>query len=129
MQLPEGERALLAYFPSSTRAQDAASELKDQGFVPDSESIQIDRVSRFGASSDANYNSPINNANTLSGVTIFSSQGNDVSPLLAADPSASGMSDGGNGMAGGHAFLLTLVTNEKNVKEAVNIIKQYGGDI
>ncbi|MGE5449758.1 MAG: hypothetical protein ACM3PA_00055, partial [Methanomassiliicoccales archaeon] len=114
---------------SSTRAQNAAEELKSKGLVPEPGAIQVDRVSRFGETTDANYNSPINNANSLSALTLHSSGRGDLSPLLAADPSASGISDSGYGVAGGHAFLLTLVTGEENVKTAVDIIKQNGGQI
>lgn len=129
MELPEGERALLAYFPSSTRARDASEELKAKGLVPEPGSIQVDRVSRFGSIADADYNNPINNAATLSEITIGSGGGGEPSPLAAADPSASGIGNPGAGVAGGHAFLLTLVTDEDNVQTAVDIIKQHGGQI
>lgn len=72
MKLSPGERSILAYFPSSNKAQAAEKELKNTGF----ENVQVDRVSRYGATSDAHYNNPINNARTETGPTLFSnSQG------------------------------------------------------
>ncbi len=131
MELPRGERSIMAYFPSSTKASAAAKEIVNAGLVQDSDSIQVDRVSRYNLTNDNNINGPINNARTISGPTLYSSssgpQGPD--PLLAASDSASGMSDGGAGMAGGSPFMLTVVTKEENVNRVVEIIKAQGGRV
>jgi len=125
LQLKPGERSILSYFPTSNKAQQAGKELLSAGF----KEIQIDRISRYGFNADANYDNPINNADTLSGLTHFSADGESRNTLLAADPSASGFGDRDHGTAGGQAFLLTLVTGDERVDEAVEIIKNHGGTV
>lgn len=131
MQLEKDERSILAYFPSSARAQQAASELKRAGLLTDPGSLQIDRISRYGYNSDAEYNNPINHAVNLTGVTLYSSGAapEGVDPALAADNSSSGIGAAGYGTAGGKAFLLTVVTARDRVDEAVHIIKTCGGKV
>lgn len=123
MQLEQGERSILAYFPTSSKARQAGRELQRAGFTE----MQIDRISRFGFNADASFDNPINNADTLSGLTQFSADGESRNTLLAAEPSASGIGNRGYGVAGGRAFLLTLVTTEDRVEEAVQIIKKNDG--
>lgn len=131
MQLDNNEHSVLGFFPSSTKAQKAVDALKSSGLASDPSAIQLDRTSRYGMTNDSQYNSPINNAITLSGPTLFSnSMGIDdgANPLLAASDSASGMGNS-DGMAGGEAFLVTLVTMQSNVEKAVSIIKANGGQV
>lgn len=128
VQLDPGERSILSYFPSSTRARHAAEELQKAGF----DNLQIDRISRSGVVSDASINNPINRAVSQAGLTHFSDGagdflGDSTRVLLAADPSASGYGDKDYGIAGGRAFLLALVTSEDRVAEAVGIIREKGG--
>jgi hypothetical protein len=129
MHLSRGERSMLASFPDSRRAQEAAAALREAGFVQ----VQVDRISRFGVESDAAYNNPINRAGSLSGLTQFAAGSNpdtDTGRVLeAADPAASGVGDPGYGVAGGKAFLVTLVTGEDRVTEAVSLIKENGGTV
>ena len=49
--------------------------------------------------------------------------------MLAASDSTSGFGNPDAGAAGGTAFLLTIVTEEENVEEAVKIIKENGGRV
>lgn len=128
MQLSPGERSILAYFPSSGAAQKAAESLKQSGI----ETARVDRVSRYGAKSDEHYNNPINRAVTGTGPTLFSDgaggdQGASERVLLAADPSVSGYGGTDYGVAGGKAFLLTVVTTDDRIEGAVELIKQNGG--
>jgi hypothetical protein len=130
MELPENERSILAYFPSSTKAEKAMHELQNAGLVPGEGYMQIDRVSQFGVTNDSDYNSPINNAITNHGPTLYSnSEGVDdgANPLLAAMPSASGMA-GSNPWTGGAAFLVTLVTESDKVEQALSIIRANDGN-
>lgn len=127
-RLEPGERSILSYFPTPAGAQEAADELRQAGF----QNIQIDRVSRYGVESDARFNNPINNATSITGLTIYSDGGGENlgdsgRVLLAADPSASGYGDRDYGVAGGKAYLLALVASEERVREAVEIIKRNGG--
>ncbi len=130
MPMEKGERGILSFFPSSEQAQAAAQAMKDAGLVPEPGSIQVDRISRFGKGDESEYNSPINHAATLSGVTLYSSAvGEDgASPLLAAMNSASGIGNPNSGVAGEHGFMVTLVTAAENVSSALQIIKQNGGE-
>lgn len=129
MKLAPGERSILSYFPSSNKAQEAAKVLQDSGIGE----VQIDRVSRYGAEIDAHYNNPINRAQTVTGPTLYSEDKQDMDDntrvLLAADPSASGYGAEDYGVAGGRAFLVTVVTNEEKLDQAVDIIKQHGGEV
>lgn len=128
MQLAPGERSILSYFPTDSKAQEAIKALKSAGVGE----AQLDRVSRYGVTHDAHYNNPINRAETLTGLTLFSksmenSMDTDTRVLRGADPSVSGYGAEDYGVAGGRAFLVTVVTNEGKLDQAVDIIKQHGG--
>lgn len=130
MTLPQGQRAILAYFPSSTRAESAVEELKTMGIYE----VSIDRVSRFGQTTNSERNNPINDAETLTGPTLFSADtsrflDNDARVLMAADPSVSGMAADDYGTAGGKSFLVTVVTREEMGDKAAQVLKKYGGSL
>jgi len=130
MQLEPGEKSFLAYFPTSKAAEQAAGELKKAKLG----TVQVDRISRYGVNLDAHYNNPINRAATISGPTIYSdsnaeNRNDSERVLLAADPSASGIGDKDYGVAGGRAFLLTLVTSEEKSGQAQSIINAHGGKV
>lgn len=126
MQLKPGEQSILAYFPSSTKAAEAAEALKSIGI----EEVQVDRVSRYGVTHDREYNNPIaGQANTLTGLTLHSSDtdrfaNSDTRVLLGADPSVSGMAANNYGLAGGKAFLITVVAPVERVDEAVQLLAE-----
>lgn len=127
MQLNPGERSILSYFATSNKARQAVDELKAAGITE----VQLDRVSRYGANNDADYNNPINRANTVTGPTIFSKDNFLEDPakrvLMGADPAASGYGCEDYGVAGGHAFMVVVVTSEDKLNQAVDIIKQHEG--
>lgn len=129
MQLPPGQRSILSYFASSEDAAKAGQALQDAGILE----TQIDRVSRYGVTNDAHYSNPLNRATSITGPTLFEGDKEemdaDTRVLLAADPSVSGYGDANYGIAGGKAFLLTVVTSEGKVDQAVGIIKQHGGQV
>jgi len=131
MQLSSGERSILAYFPSSGSAGRAVEELKAEGFT----SVSLDRVSRYGANHDAEYNNPLaGRAETATGLVLYSAgtdsiANNESRVLLAADPSVSGYGDADYGTAGGRAFLVTVVTDEEKVPAAVGILKKHGARV
>lgn len=127
MQLSPGEQSILAYFPTSSAAQEAMDTLNKAGITE----VQLDRVSRFGVSNDDNYNNPLNQASTLTGLTVYSTNKNNFSDnderiLMAADPSVSGLASEGYGQAGGKAFLITVVTDKQHLEEATSILKDKG---
>lgn len=125
MQLDKGERSLISYFPSSTKAQKAVDALKKAGY----ETVDM---RRFGSNSvpDAEYNNPINRATSLAALTFYSAGSMDKDPgiLLAADPAASGLSTGGE-LVGKRAFSVIVVTEESKVEQAVKIIEENGGEV
>lgn len=129
MQLKKGERALLAYFPTSNDARKAAEELKRAGI----EEVRVDRISRFGVNNDAEINNPIaGRAETITGLTLYSAGtdsmiDDDTRVLKAADPSVSGIGDHNYGVAGGAAFMVTAVTTDDLLNSARAIIKDSGG--
>ncbi|WP_347491188.1 hypothetical protein [Desulfoscipio sp. XC116] len=131
MQLSPGERSLLAYFPSSGAAESAAEKLKKNGY----DTVQVDRVSRYGTTNDATINNALTGgAETITGLTLYSagtdsSIDNDNRVLLGADPSVSGYGNHNYGVAGGSAFMVTVVTTDNYVKQAEEILKNNGGQI
>ena len=128
MELYKNEHSIFGYFPSSTKAKNAANELQKAGLVTGEDYIQIDRVSRYAVVNDSHYNNPINNAATLHGLTHYSnSEGleQDLNPLLAANDSESGR--GIDDDSNGKAFMVILVTDKNNVEKAVQIMKNNGG--
>lgn len=126
MQLSQDEQSILAYFPSSDKAKEAAEALKSMGI----EEVQIDRISRYGVSNDREINNPISGqADTLTGLTLFSADtdqfaDNDARILMGADPSVSGMAANNYGIGGGKSFLLTVVTSTDRVDEAVQLLTE-----
>ncbi len=128
MQLSPGERSILAYFPSSTAAQEAVRTLKEAGYSE----VQVDRVSRYGVTFDNHYNNPIaGQAETLTGLTLYSTDrdrfvDNDSRVLLGADPSVEGYTPIGYVDAGGKAFLVTVVAEEDKIDTAESILKDKG---
>jgi hypothetical protein len=129
MNLEKGERSVLASFQFSNAAEKAAQKLVESGY----NNVQVDRISRYGATTDANYNNPINNAGSNTGVSIYSKSAGDVSEdarvLMAADPSVSGYGNVDYGVAGGEGFLLTVVIPDQEVARAENIIRENGGKL
>jgi NAD/NADP transhydrogenase alpha subunit len=129
MRLEKDECSLLASFSSSTRAQEAINALKAAGITE----VQFDRVGRFGTRYNDQYNNPLaNQANTITGLTLYSADINplvktDTRALLAADPSVSGVGLKDYGVAGNEGFLVTVVTKATRVKEAREILEAHGG--
>ena len=125
------ERTIIASFPSSTKAQKAADALTAAGLGD----VHLRRNSRYGVSQDAHINDPISHqAESLAGLVLYSANSpNDENQatkvLMGADPSVSGLSARGYGMAGGAAFTLVAFVPDPRVDEAVGIIKNNGGDV
>ncbi|MCL4514330.1 MAG: hypothetical protein M1379_01850 [Firmicutes bacterium] len=116
---------ILAYFPSEDDAEDAAAKLRSLGY----EDLGITKVTEYlGDSTDRRFNPMTGRISSLAKLTLgadFSAEGDDVGPLLAADPSASGLADTHEGQ--GANYLLTVVIADELWVSAREIIKQYGG--
>ncbi len=120
MQLQPGEMTILAYFSTATSAENAAEELRKQGY----DIIQTDQISRLPNRKTNNRK----NTSISSMVLDSSFYNRSLGPLLAADPSVSGMGVSYE-QSGNTAFILTLVTNQGNVQQAVQILKNHGAII
>jgi hypothetical protein len=124
-------RTIIAHFPSSTKADNAAHALRQAGFTD----ITVKRNTRFGVSYDSHYNNPISNmAESLTGLTLYSTnhsndQDRATRVLMGSDPSVSGFSARGYGLAGGSAFTLVTFAKEDQIEEAVSIIKENDGEV
>ena len=125
------ERTIIAHFPSSTKAEAAGKALRAAGFSD----ITIKRNTRYGISYDTHYNNPVSNlAETLTGLTIYSTdmpndENRAARVLMGSDPSVSGYSVHGYGLAGGKAFTLVTFATEDQIERAVAIIKENGGEV
>ncbi|GIP39585.1 hypothetical protein J31TS4_28650 [Paenibacillus sp. J31TS4] len=119
------ERAILAYFHTPEQAEAVAAKLKAMRAID----LQIDRISRYpGEAVDEPVNPITGNITSLAGLTMDA----DISErsagiLMAADPSASGMSDGGQGGPTGRDILLTAVMDESTFHQALKLIRDSGG--
>ncbi len=125
MQLESDERSILAYFSDLQQAQEAARVLKERGYAD----LQIDSISRYP--SRPVYNSyPMNLSSMVLGSREYGSQDYSLvqSPLMAADPSVSGMSSPAE-TAQGYSYLLTLVTGQDKIETALQILTQHGARI
>lgn len=130
MKMQPGERAILAYFPSSNDAQQAAQALQQMGI----EETQIDRFSRYDANPNAEINNALSGEPNITDLTAFGGDAdtfysNDRRVMIAADPSVSGIGATDYGVAGGRSFLLTVVTDEQKADQVTQIIKEKGGMI
>ena len=129
MKLKPGERSILAYFPNDDKAGNAKQEILKMGI----QDVQIDRVSRFGNDYNRQINNPIaGQAGTGTGLTFYGVDSdpyvnNDARVLMGADPTNSGYGLKDYGVAGGEAFLLTVVTTEDKADQVVKIVEKHDG--
>lgn len=125
------ERTIIAHFPSSTKAEVVVNALYSKGISD----VHVKRNSRFGVSLDDHMNDSLslNYAETLTGLTVFSAdmpndENNSARILMGSDPSVSGYSARGYGLAGGHAFTMVAFVPQEKVEEVAELIKQHGGE-
>lgn len=119
------EKNILAYFKSPEEAQSVRAKLETLRAID----ISIDRFSRYPGDRANHIQNPITgDVSSLAELTM----GADVTSrsagiLAAADPSASGMSDGGQDDPIGRDILLTAVMPEETHHQAIQVIEQAGG--
>lgn len=103
--------------------------LRRSGFA----AVQIDRIGRFGFDPEADRQRPAlsGEGSSLAGSTLFGHERNladdDTRVLLAAMPEASGMA--GPADSEGYNVLVTVVTTEQRVKEAMALLQRYGARV
>ncbi|KAA9007672.1 hypothetical protein F4V43_04095 [Paenibacillus spiritus] len=116
------EKSILAYFKSPEEAESVSRKLQSMRVVD----MSIDTFSRYsGGFNDAYI--PANGQITTLGTAATGQV--DAGVMAAADPSASGMSDGGAGGPTGRNVLLTVVIDESTFHQALSIIEEAGGMI
>ncbi|MFB5677249.1 hypothetical protein ACE3NQ_19430 [Paenibacillus terreus] len=122
-----GEKNILAYFKSPEEAQAAAKKLQALRVVD----MSIDGFSRYPGTEPADGLPALaGHFGSLSSLVHGGDFTNRSSGILAAaDPSASGMSDGGQGGPTGRNILLTAVVDESVHHQALSIVEQAGGMI
>jgi len=120
------EKNILAYFHSPEQAQGVVKKLEALRV----DDLSINRFSRYAGvgPSGASYKPGI--SGSYSSWVPDAMQTNASSGIMAAaDPAASGMSDGGQGGPTGRDILLTVVVDEEVHHRAMSIIEQAGGMI
>ena len=125
MQLNKNEHSIFAYFPSEPKARKAIEELRQAKLISEQSSVQIDKISRYAAINDTEYNNPFNDAATLHGLTHYAnSSGLDgANSLLAANDSESGAGVFDDSFAG-RSFMVAIVTTKDNLPEIMAILKE-----
>src|SRR5947209_3817496 len=98
------DKGVLAYFKSVEEAESVSAKLKAMRV----KELQIDRISRYvGDPVDETMNPLTGNFTGLGGLVMDADETSDSAGILmATDPSASGMSDGGQGGPTGRDILL-----------------------
>lgn len=121
------EKSILAYFHAPEEAEGLVSKLK----ALRASDISIDRISRYPGSPVNETMNPLTGEITgLGGLVMDALETNDsAGVLMAADPSASGMSHGGQGGPTGRDILLTVVIDEGSHDKALRLIEEAGGTI
>lgn len=116
-------RTILASFLSSHDANLAADKIHNLGI----EIAKVDELQGSGGEPDLHSYLISGEIPSLAAITLDKQPlSRDVGVLLAADPSASGMSDGRDNITGRN-FLLTVVCREDLVEPVVKIIKDCNG--
>ncbi|MCK9906010.1 hypothetical protein MXD63_39220, partial [Frankia sp. Cpl3] len=118
---------ILAGFRTPDDAGAAAEALRQAGF----QTIQVDMVSKYPGDGVEKRMNPITGAiPSLGTITLGANfpSARDASVLAAADPAASGMSDGGQDTSGA-TVLLTAVVPEERGDEATEILRSFGAEI
>jgi hypothetical protein len=120
MQLQPGEKSILAYFSNRDSAQQAMNELQQMGITD----VRMDQTSGFNR--QTNY---ATSATSLSALTMGEADrlANNFGPLLAADPAVSGMTDRSD--PGSHNFLVTVITNDINLDQALQSLRNNGAQV
>ncbi|WP_018213539.1 hypothetical protein [Desulfitobacterium hafniense] len=117
------ERNILAYFNTVEQAEVIANRIKDLGITD----VQIDRIHKFSEGTADHLMNPLTGQiGSLADLTLGSG-GGDAGPLMAADTSASGMSDGGGTAASGRDILLAAIVDESQFEQLRQEIRAQDG--
>lgn len=119
------EKNILAYFKSPEEAEAVAKKLQSLRVAD----LSIDRFSTYPGGELNDTMHPITgDITSLASMTLNAALTNRSAGILgAADPSASGMSDGRQDGLEGRDILLTVVLDEQSFDQAMSIIEEAGG--
>lgn len=117
------ERSVLSYFETSSEAMSARNELIDLGI----EVVQVDQFGHVpGSELTEELHNPMTGEYTSNASLVEGSALDDDSArLLGSDPAVSGMA--GTDHVRGRSFILTAVTDDEHVDQAVQVIKKHKG--
>jgi hypothetical protein len=121
MQLNPGERSVLATFTSGPDAEAATRALREAGFI-----AQMDRIGEFGFRPDLDRVRPAiagKEPSLVRAVLGPAAFDDDSAILLGASTAASGLSGPISDMP---PFLVTLVTTEDRLPEALALLDRHG---
>ncbi|MGI6358756.1 MAG: hypothetical protein ACOX2K_08725 [Bacillota bacterium] len=118
-----GERNIISYFSSAEDAIKAKEQLLEMGI----EVVQIDQFGHVPGSelSDELHNPMTGEIASNAGLVEGAMLDDDSGVLLGSDPAVSGMA--GTARVRGYSFILTAVTDDQQISEAVRVLKQHNG--
>ncbi|WP_248926737.1 hypothetical protein [Paenibacillus hamazuiensis] len=120
------EKNLLAYFHTPEQASGVAAKLKSLRAID----VSVDRFGKYpGEGIEETQNPLTGNIPSLGWLTLGGDFDRDSGILAAADVSASGMSDGGQGGPTGLDIVLSAVVDESIYEQARRVIEEGGGQI
>lgn len=119
------ERSILAYFNSPDQAEEALTQLKSLRIVESS----IDRFDGYPGDGIDHIDNPI--TSDFPGLGYLTLGGDfserDAAILAAASVSASGMSSGGlENRVTGRDILLTVIVEEEDLEQAMQVVRDAG---
>ncbi len=107
MHLAPGQRAILSYYNSLARAEQAARELKEAGF----RSVEIERIPKLSLPGDDSLRS------YAAGVAQLMQTVTDMEGQPTGWPITEPLES--------HAYLITLVVDQQNANQALSIVRKY----
>lgn len=119
-------RSVMGFFPSFPAANEVADRLRAQGFTE----MQVDQVHRYPGDGTERLQNPSQGrfgslANLSLGAAV--DPAGNAGPLMAADPSASGLSNPGE-FPGRYGFMLAvLVDSDDQAEQVAREIEGAGG--
>jgi hypothetical protein len=121
------EKNVLAYFKTRDEAQEVLNKLKALRV----EDARIDHVAKYPQESrEIQINPATGNVSSLGELTQEAEvSSRDAGILMAADPAASGLSDGGGNGVTGRDILLTAIVNESIHHQVLHLVEQAGGKV
>lgn len=127
VKLNPGERSILASFESGGSAEKACAELKQAGITE----VQFDHVGGFGYGAGQESGQPAalrgKESSLVNAVLQPQRLSDETAVLLGATNEASGMAGAPTQTIA--PFLVTVVTSEGRVEEAVKVLQKHGGRV